>query len=58
MKKTKITESQFVKAIMEAGNVRLVTVITHELSNDPQTLYHRKKKCTGMDGEHQRRLKE
>ena len=58
MKKTKFTESQIVKAIKEAENGRSVSEISRELGINPQTLYHWKKKHSGMDGEHLRRLKE
>jgi putative transposase len=38
MKKTKITESQIVKAIKEAENGRSVSDISRELGINPQTL--------------------
>ena len=58
MKKTKFTESQIVKAIKEAENGRSVSEISRELGINPQTLCNWKKKYSGMDGEHLRRLKE
>jgi putative transposase len=57
MKKTKFTESQIVKAIKEAENGRTVADISRELGINPQTLYNWKKRNSGMDGEHLRRLK-
>lgn len=58
MKKSTFTESQIVKAIKEAENGRTVADISRELGINPQTLYNWKKRYSGMDGEHLRRLKE
>jgi putative transposase len=58
MKKTKFTESQIIKAIKEAENGRPVAEVSRELGINPQTLYNWKRKFSGMDGEHLRRLKE
>lgn len=58
MKKTKFTESQIVKAIKESENGRPAAEISRELGINPQTFYNWKRKYSGMDGEHLRRLKE
>lgn len=58
MKKTKFTETQIVKAIKEAESGRSVADISRELGINPQTFYNWKKKYSGMDGEHLKRLKE
>lgn len=58
MKKTKFTETQIVKAIKEAESGRSVADVSRELGINPQTFYNWKKKYSGMDGEHLKRLKE
>jgi putative transposase len=58
MKKTRFTETQIVKALKEAESGRSVVDISRELGINPQTFYNWKKKYSGMNGEHLRRLKE
>jgi putative transposase len=58
MKKSKFTESQIVRAIKESESGRSVTDISRELGINPQTFYNWKKKYSGMDGDHLRRMKE
>ena len=58
MKKTKFTESQIVKALKEAESGRSASEISRELGIHTQTFYNWKKKYSGMDGEHLKRLKE
>lgn len=58
MKKTKFTETQIVKAIKEAEGGRSIADISRELGINPQTLYHWKKKYSGIDGDQLKRLKE
>ena len=58
MKKTKFTETQIVKALKEAEMGRSVAEISRELGIHTQTFYNWKKKYSGMDGEHLKRLKE
>ena len=58
MKKTKFTETQIVKALKEAESGRSAVEISRELGIHTQTFYNWKKKYSGMDGEHLKRLKE
>ena len=58
MKKTKFTETQIVKALKEAESGRSAVEISRELGSHTQTFYNWKKKYSGMDGEHLKRLKE
>ena len=58
MKKTKFTETQIVKAIKEAESGRSVADVSREMGINPQTFYNWKKKYSGMDGDHLKRLKE
>ena len=58
MKKTKFTETQIVKALKEAESGRSAVEICRELGIHTQTFYNWKKKYSGMDGEHLKRLKE
>jgi putative transposase len=58
MKKTKFTETQIVKALKEADSGRSAVEISRELGIHTQTFYNWKKKYSGMDGEHLKRLKE
>ncbi len=56
MKKTKFTETQIVKTLKEAESGRSVADISRELGIHTQTFYNWKKKYSGMDGEHLKRL--
>lgn len=58
MKKTRFKETQFVKALKEADSGRSVVDISRELGINPQTFYNWKKKYSGINGDHLRRLKE
>ena len=58
MKKTKFTETQIVKALKEAESGRSAVEISRESGIHTQTFYNWKKKYSGMDGEHLKRLKE
>ena len=58
MKKTRFTESQIVKALKEHEAGKKVEDICRELSINKNTLYNWRKKYSGMDVQHLRRLKE
>ena len=58
MKKTRFTESQIVKALKEHEAGKKVEDICRELSINKQTLYNWKKKFSGMDVQHLKKLKE
>ena len=58
MKKTRFTESQIVKALKEHEAGKKLDDICRELGINKQTLYNWKKKYSGMDVQHLRRLKE
>lgn len=58
MKKSRFTESQIVKALKEHEAGKKVDDICRELSINKQTLYNWKKKYSGMDVQHLRKLKE
>jgi putative transposase len=58
MKKSKFTESQIVKALKEHEAGKKATDLCRELGININTLYNWKKKYSGMDVQHLRRLKE
>jgi putative transposase len=58
MKKTRFTESQIVKALKEHEAGKKVDDICRELRINKQTLYNWKKKYSGMDTQHLRKLKQ
>ena len=58
MKKSRFTESQIVKALKEHEAGKKIDDICRELSINKQTLYNWKKKYSGMDLQHLRKLKE
>lgn len=58
MKKSRFTESQIVKALKEHEAGKKVEDICRELSINKQTLYNWKKKFSGMDVQHLKKLKE
>jgi putative transposase len=58
MKKSRFTESQIVKALKEHEAGKKVDDICRELSINKQTLYNWKKKYSGMDVQHLKKLKE
>lgn len=58
MKKTRFTESQVIKAIKENEAGRKVEDISRELGINPGTFYNWRKKYSGTDASHLKRLKE
>ena len=58
MKKSKFTESQMIKAIKENEAGRKVEDISRELGINPGTFYTWRKKYSGMEVSHLKRLKE
>jgi putative transposase len=58
MRKTRFTESQIVKALQEYEAGKKVEDLCRELGINKNTLYNWKKKYSGMDAQHLRRLKE
>ena len=58
MKKSKFTESQIIKAIKENESGRRVEDISRELGINPGTFYNWRKKYSGMEISHLKRLKE
>lgn len=58
MKKSRFTESQIVKALKEHEAGKKGEDICRELSINKNTLYNWKKKYSGMDVQHLKRLKE
>ncbi|MFN4085939.1 MAG: transposase [Spirosomataceae bacterium] len=58
MKKTKFTEHQIIKAIKENEQGRSVEEISRELGINRVTFYGWRKKYSGMEASHLKRLKE
>ena len=58
MKKSKFTESQIIKSIKENESGRRVEDISRELGINPGTFYNWRKKYSGMEVSHLKRLKE
>ncbi len=58
MKKSRFTESQIIKALKEHEAGKKLDDICRELSINKQTLYNWKKKYSGMDVQHLKKLKE
>ena len=58
MKRSRFTESQIVKALKEHEAGKKLDDICRELSINKQTLYNWKKKYSGMDVQHLKKLKE
>ena len=58
MKKSKFTESQIIKAIKKNESGRRVEDISRELGINPGTFYNWRKKYSGMEISHLKRLKE
>lgn len=58
MKKSKFTETQIIKAIKENEAGRKVEEISRELGINPGTFYNWRKKYSGMEASHLKRLKE
>ncbi|MHA7059605.1 transposase [Aquimarina sp. M1] len=58
MKKSKFTESQIIKALKENEAGRSVEEISRELSINKGTFYYWRKKYSGMEVSHLKRLKE
>jgi len=58
MKKSKLTESQMIKALKENEQGRRFGEISRELGIDKSTLYYWRKKYGGMEVAHMKRLKE
>ena len=58
MKKSKLTETQIIKAIKENEAGRKVEDISRELGINVGTFYNWRKKYSGMDVNHLKRLKE
>jgi len=58
MKKSKFTETQIIKAIKENEAGRKVEDISRELGINPGTFYNWRKKYSGMEASHLKRLKE
>lgn len=58
MKKTRFTESQMIKAIKENEAGRKVEDISRELGINPGTFYNWRRKYSGMEVSHLKRLKE
>ena len=58
MKKSKFSESQIIKAIKENESGQSVEEISRELGINRGTFYNWRKKYSGMDVTHMKRLKE
>ena len=58
MKKSKFTETQIIKAIKENEAGRKVEDISRELGINPGTFYNWRKRYSGMEASHLKRLKE
>jgi putative transposase len=58
MKKSRFNESQIVRALKEHEAGKKIDDICRELSINKNTLYNWKKKYSGMDVQHLKRLKE
>lgn len=58
MKKSKFSESQIIKAIKENESGRRVEEISRELGINVGTFYNWRKKYSGMEVSHLKRLKE
>ena len=58
MKKSKFTETQIIKAIKENEAGRKVEDISRELGINPGTFYNWRKRYSGMEVSHLKRLKE
>ena len=58
MKKSRFTESQIVKALNENEAGKKAEDICRDLGINRNTFYNWKKKYSGMDAQHLRRLKE
>ena len=58
MKKSKFTETQIIKAIKENEAGRKVEDISRELGINPGTFYNWRRKYSGMEASHLKRLKE
>ncbi len=58
MKKSKYTESQIIKAIKENEQGRKVDELSRELGITPSTFYTWRKKYSGMEVSHLKKLKE
>lgn len=58
MRKSKFTESQIIKAIKENENGRSSEEISRELGISKATFYGWRKKYSGMEASHLKRLKE
>ena len=58
IKKSKFTEIQIIKAIKENEAGRKVEEISRELGINPGTFYNWRKKYSGMEASHLKRLKE
>jgi len=58
MKKSKFTESQIIKAIKEIEGGRTVDEVARELKVSKGTIYTWRKKYSGMEVSHLKRLKE
>jgi len=58
MKKTRFSESQIIKAIKENEAGRKVEDISRDLGINPGTFYNWRKKYSGMEVSHLKRLKE
>jgi len=58
MKKSKFTESQIIKALKENENGRSAEGISGELGVNKGTFYNWRKRYSGMEVSHRKRLKE
>ena len=58
MKRSKFTESQIIKALKENEQGRRVSEISRELGIDKSTFYYWRKRYSGMEVSHLKRLKE
>ena len=58
IKKSKFTETQIIRAIKENEAGRKVEEISRELGINPGTFYNWRKKYSGMEASHLKRLKE
>jgi len=58
MKRSKFTESQIIKALKENEQGRSVSEISRELGIDKSTFYYWRKRYSGMEVSHLKRLKE
>ena len=58
MKKSKFTESQIIKAIKENENGRKVDEICREMGINPATFYNWRKKYSGLEVNHLKKMKE